>query len=414
MNQTTPTPGPRFGVNYVPGTGWWYCWQDWDPAAIRRDLQAVAELGCDHVRIHCLWSLFQPNAALVSASMLTRLVELVRLAGDSGLDVVVTVLDGWLSGFDFRPQWLKGASVFADDDAVRAQLLLLEAVADRVRDEPNFLGFDVANEPSVLLNFPQNTASPEQADRWVETMLAQCERVAPGRMHSVGMDHGPWMTELPFGREALGTTGTLTPIHAWTYFTGALDRYGATGTGALHLAEFMLEVAKAYHREPARQVWLQEYGVAPAWMGSGEALDYLDRSTRAACEVEGLWGVTWWCSHDIDRRLAGFADLEYDLGLLTPDNTVKPTGRRFREVVEELRAAPPPAPQREVGLVLPASAVPDLDFADAFFALVDRGVRPAVVLETRAADPDHLAVRGITRLVHGAAPSGTADPATPS
>lgn len=399
MSGTTTATGPRFGVNYVPGTGWWYCWQDWDADAIRRDLRAIAGLGCDHIRIHCLWSLFQPNAALVSASMLDRTVELLRLAGAEGLDVVVTVLDGWLSGFDFRPHWLQDASVFADEGAVRAELLLIEAIADRVRDEPNFLGFDVSNEPSVLLDFAENTATSEQADRWVETMLVHCERVAPGGLHSVGMDHRPWMTDLPFGRDTMGTTGTLTPIHAWTFFTGALERYGPTGTGALHLAEFMLEVAKAHHTRPDRQVWLQEYGVAPAWMAPDEALDYVARATRAACEVEGLWGVTWWCSHDVDRGLAGFADLEYDLGLLTTDNTVKPTGERFRRIVEEARATAPSVPHREVGLVLPEGTVPDLDFGDHFFRLVDEGVRPAVVLERSAADTAYLAGRGMTRLV---------------
>lgn len=391
--------GPRFGVNYVPAQGWWYCWQDWDAQAVGRDLAAIAGLGCDHVRVHCLWPLFQPNATLVSAAMLERLVELVRIAGDQGLDVVVTVLDGWLSGFDFRPPWLQRVSVFADEGAVRAQLLLIEAIADRVRNEPNVLGFDVANEPSVLLDSPENAATRAQADAWVETMLAHCDAVAPGRMHSVGMDHRPWMEDTPFGRDVLGRTGALTPVHAWTFFTGALRRYGSRGTGSTHLAEFLLEVAKAHHERPDRPVWLQEYGVAPAWMSAAESLDYLADATRAACEVDGLWGVTWWCSHDIDRGLSGFAELEYDLGLLTTGNAVKPLGERFRRIVEELRASPLPVPSREVALVLPEGAAPDLAFGDRFFRLIDEGVRPAVVLERAASDPAHLARRGITRLV---------------
>ena len=41
----------RFGVNYTPSHNWWYCWNDWDADPIRRDLDAVAALGADHLRI---------------------------------------------------------------------------------------------------------------------------------------------------------------------------------------------------------------------------------------------------------------------------------------------------------------------------------------------------------------------------
>jgi len=35
----------RFGVNYTPSHNWWFCWNDWDPDPIRRDLDAIAALG---------------------------------------------------------------------------------------------------------------------------------------------------------------------------------------------------------------------------------------------------------------------------------------------------------------------------------------------------------------------------------
>src|SRR3979411_1321819 len=63
----------RFGLNYVPRKNWWYCWADWDAKSIREDFQAIADLGMDHIRIQCLWSLFQPGINFVSARSLERL-----------------------------------------------------------------------------------------------------------------------------------------------------------------------------------------------------------------------------------------------------------------------------------------------------------------------------------------------------
>jgi hypothetical protein len=51
----------RLGVNYSPSNNWWFCWNDWNADPIRRDLDAIAALGADHLRIMLIWPFFQPN-----------------------------------------------------------------------------------------------------------------------------------------------------------------------------------------------------------------------------------------------------------------------------------------------------------------------------------------------------------------
>lgn len=402
----------RFGVNYVPSNGWWYSWIDWDDLTFHNDFAAIAELGCDHIRIHCLWPVFQPNPRLVSETMLGRLARLLELANVAGLDVVVTVLNGWLSGFDFRPSWLDDdANIFVDRAVIDAELDLLSAIADRIGTHERFLGFDVANEPSVLSTLTKNVTTRSEGDRWVAEILQHCERVAPAKLHSVGMDHLPWLrNDTPFGRPTLAQAGAVTPIHAWIYFTGALERYGETGTGTIHLPEYMLELAKAYHDDPGRQVWLQEYGVSREWVQDLSPEDFLERATMASVTVENLWGITWWCSHDIDRRLGGFIELEYDLGLLTVNNVVKPIGQRFHDVIHKIRSdRRGVATVRTTAVVLPDNLTPDLEFADVFFALIDKGIDPAIVLGSKATNKGYLKSRGISTLVefHGQLRRGT-------
>ncbi|MFE1440187.1 cellulase family glycosylhydrolase [Streptomyces sp. NPDC058739] len=383
-------------MNYVPSSGWWYSWVDWDETSIVGDLEAVAGLGADHIRIHCLWPLFQPNPGLVSARMLDHLARLLDRADDAGLDVVVTVFDGWLSGFAFQPAWVPDQlGVFRDEEVITAQLALLEAMATRIGGHRRFLGFDIANEPNVLAGISSDGITLEQGDGWVSRLLGHCERIAPGGLHNVGMDQAPWLTDgRPFSRHTLARTGAITPVHSWIYFTGALQRYGETGVGTLHLAEYLLELAKAFHTDPLRSVWLQEYGASTQWLP--DPATFLEAATRAALDVTGLWGLTWWCSHDISRTLGGFDELEYDLGLLTVDNEVKPTGAAFRRLTETARGAAPPAP-RKLALVLDDDRTPDLEFADTFFTLVAQGRRPTIVLRSRTT-ADALERRGITVL----------------
>jgi hypothetical protein len=146
----------RFGVNYTPSRNWWYCWLDWDQQSIVDDLKAIARLGMDHVRIQCLWPIFQPNINFVSESALDRLESLLDIADAVNLDVEVTVLNGWLSGYAFIPVWVEpkwtGAkrNIFTDPEIIEAERFLFKSIAEAVGKHRRFLGFDLGNELGVL------------------------------------------------------------------------------------------------------------------------------------------------------------------------------------------------------------------------------------------------------------------------
>lgn len=375
----------RFGVNYVPARHWWHSWVDFEPQAISEDLCAIRDLGMDHVRIQLVWPVFQPDPSWVSPVMLGRLAQFMDLADHAELDVCVTVLDGWLSGMYLRPFWHgEDQNIFATPSLLQTQELLLREVGTAVGAHPRLLGLDVGNEPNVLLNFAGNTGtSIHEADAWTERMLQAADAAVPRGMHVAGFDHAPWLgptDEARFSREQISRTGDATAIHSWTKFTGALERYGPFGTGSLHLGEYMVELAAAFRDDPTRPIWLQEYGASRQWMPEHGIADHAEAFTRNVLTCPDLWGVTWWCSHDIDRRFSAFVEMEYDLGLLSVDNKVKPAGSRLRELIAEVHAAGDPvAPERTAVLELPADRTPDLDFADEFFALVERGERPRIL-----------------------------------
>lgn len=93
----------RFGVNYTPSRNWWFCWNDWDASSIERDLDAIAALGADHLRIMIVWPYFQPNPKWVSPLHLERFDQLLTLMEQRHLDALPAVFTGQLSGWFFLP-----------------------------------------------------------------------------------------------------------------------------------------------------------------------------------------------------------------------------------------------------------------------------------------------------------------------
>ncbi|GAA3034930.1 hypothetical protein GCM10020000_10450 [Streptomyces olivoverticillatus] len=179
----------HFGVNYTPSRGWLHHWLDFDPDEVRADLDSIAALGLDHIRVFPLWPVFQPNRTLVRPRAVEQLAAVVDAAAERGLDVGVDGLQGHLSSFDFLPSWTTTwhrRNIFTDPDVVRAQAHYLSVLAAALADRPNFLGMTVGNEINQFSGAPHpdpDRIDAGQAGRWLRRMLAACEEAAPGRMH---------------------------------------------------------------------------------------------------------------------------------------------------------------------------------------------------------------------------------------
>jgi endo-1,4-beta-mannosidase len=414
----------RFGVNYTPSRRWWYCWIDWDKDSIQADLEDIASLGADHMRIHCLWPLFQPNPSLVSENALDRLVELLDMADSYDLDVEITVLNGFLSGYSFFPFFFqcfdfrqqdnafadpdiaeagKLRNVFTDDIIIQSEKTLFAALAKRIGDHPRFLGFDLGNELSVLRLF-NNEVDIETGDEWFKEMIQYCNGLSPGKLHVNGVDHKPWFQNAAFSRHALANWGALTSLHAWVGFSGAMKYYQPLDVGCTHLLEYCIELAKAYSDDPRRSVWIQEFGATSKWMPPEMIPELEEQIITNALDCDDLWGFTWWSSHELNRELA-FCPYEYDFGLFQ-GHEIKNTGKKYRELIARYKNSCPEAVERTKALVLSenhfdaeAKPEPGWSFGMAFMQLVADGVRPAVVHEKRVEDKKYLNSRGIEELI---------------
>jgi len=414
--QTPPAAvksGLRFGVNFTPRKRWWYCWLDWDQQAIADDLSGIASLGLDHIRIQCLWPLFQPGINSVSDRLLDNLHSLLDLADDAGLDVEVTVLNGWMSGISFLPPWViplarpqngDNFNIFTSATVIEAEKLLFRRIAETVGGHRRFLGFDLGNELGVLMGM-NNPAATNDADKWATDMLSYCDRIAPGKFHVNGTDHSHWFNDFGFSRPTLANTGHATVTHTYIYFDGVLGRYKYSDQASLHLADYMIELAYAYQKDLDRKVWTEEIGVSSKEMPPNFQPEYMDRQVRNIAATGKSWGVTWWSSHDIDPANKSFDHYEYELGLLDLQNRPKPLGKKFKELAAEVGRSPLEVVPRTTALVIPDTGLstkpwpPDWRFGKAYMDLIEKGKTSCIVIESRAKDEEYLRARGIRDLI---------------
>jgi hypothetical protein len=396
----------RYGVNYTPSQGWFHHWLDLDLGAVRADLAGLAGLGADHVRIFPLWPLLQPHRGLIRTAAIDDVGAVAGVAAEVGLDVTVDVLQGHLSSFDFYPAWTRTwheRNIYTDPDVVRAQADLLTAVASALRGRPNVLGISLGNEPNNLV--PHNPVKPEQVDEWLDTLLAACARAWPEGQHVHNAYDAVWYTaDHPFTPRAAATKGAMTIVHPWVFSVNCAQRYGALAPETVHLAEYAVELAKGHATTPERPVWVQEHGAPAPHIPAGDAPAFAEQSLTNVRTCADVWGVTWWCSHDVDTRLKDFPALEYTLGLLTNDGRRKPLADVYAAAAADRRTDRDNSKKRATALVLDdaqenrPSAGPGGRFFAAWMDAARRGERLAIASATQAADPGLLAARGITGL----------------
>lgn len=334
----------RFGANYTPGHGWFHAWLDLDLDAVRRDLDAVAGLGLDHVRVFPLWDVLQPNRALIRERAVADVVAVVDAAHEAGLDASVDVLQGHLSSFDFLPSWVltwHRRNLFTDPDVVFAQERLVESLGAALAGRPGFLGLTLGNETAQFAKEghpDRQPLTPAQADAWLGRLLDAARRAAPGARHAHSFDDDVWFVDSSaVTPEHAVRHGDVTTVHSWV-FTGVARRFPVGHPAYALFARYLLELAAAWAGDDdARPLWLQEVGAPSPHLGAENVVAFATQTLEHAVQRPGLWGVTWWCSHDVDRGLADFPELEYSLGLLTADGRPKPVGLAVRDALPGLR-----------------------------------------------------------------------------
>lgn len=320
----------RFGVNYTPSHNWWFCWNDWDADPIHRDLDAIAALGADHLRIMLIWPFFQPNPKWVSPAHLERLDQLLAMMGERHLDALVTVFTGQLSGWFFLPSFNRLSDGFYTNATMRSvQELFVSELARVMKQHTNVIGFDFGNELNTCWR-----ASIPQGDAWMAKMFELMNQVLPDGLHVNGVDHAPWFEPDTFSAQALAAA-RFPVMHCYPYWTGAMKYGGAMDAPSVKLLAAMATLIRSFAGTQNKPVWAGEFNTCVKELPEKDQAEWLGKAVLAAIE-QGVSWFSYWDSHDVDLKFQ-FNSLEYSLGLLTNDGRVKDQGRVFRQLAATYR-----------------------------------------------------------------------------
>jgi hypothetical protein len=295
---------------------------------------------------------------------------------------------------------------------ISGQAEYLRTLAAALADRSNFIGMTIGNETNQFAGSGHPDPHPvtaEQTGNWLTRLLAACEEGSPGRMHLHAEDNAAWyQDDHPFTPAHSARIGAVTAVHSWV-FDGTAQRHGRTGAATEQHAAYVIELSKAWADDPHRPVWLQEVGAPAPLIPAEHAAEFTEATVAGALDCPDLWGITWWCSHDVSRSLADFPELEYSLGLLANDGQVKPAGKAVARIAGELRGKEHRPAIRTTALVVDtgddegapkrSACAPGGAVFEAFARLAADGARPTTVLAGRTADAEHLAARGITEVV---------------
>jgi hypothetical protein len=338
----------RFGVNYTPSHRWWFCWADWDPSPMQKDLDAIAELGADHLRIMLIWPYFQPNLTWVDPRMLDRLSQLLTWMNQRHLDALITIFTGQLSGWFFLPPFNQPNEGFFTGKQIKAaQHLFLDSVATVVRQHSNVIGLDLGNEINTCWSAPIR-----DGDEWMHETFHVIERAMPGHLNVNGVDQQPWFRDTTFSPHALVAQQRMPVMHCYPYWSGALKYGGPMDPPSVKLLAGMAALIRAYAGSAQKPVWAGEFNTCIASLSEKQQAQWLEKAVLASIG-EGVNWFSYWDSHDLNRKFT-FNPVEYTLGLLTIDGRVKDQGRVFQDLARTYRGKPvhyrsvaPPAPPSE-------------------------------------------------------------------
>jgi endo-1,4-beta-mannosidase len=360
----------ELGLNYWPRRSAMYMWRELDLGEVRDEMQHIADMGFDVVRLFLLTRDFLPGPGLVDATMVARLVDVCRVAAEAGLRVVPTLVVINMSGRIWWPDWMRDSrgrpgNLYEDAALLDAQALLADSCARALAGGAAIRAFDLANE----IDDAQRPRTRAAGMRWASRLAGAIRGAAPGVPIQIGAHLPSLSTANEMRVDDIASVADEDVMHAYPLYSDVARNF---------LDPQLVPFSCALTAELAgsgRPVLMQEFGLCTApprhpgativddFLGTPRA-QYLASEEEGAAYYEavlaelvrtGAAGAYPWCYADYDAQL--FARPPFDtairersFGLVRADGAEKPAAAVFRA----FRA------RRDAGELAPAQPAPRL------------------------------------------------------
>jgi len=369
------------GCNYWASHAGTAMWSDWRPDVVDADFARIAAAGLQLVRLFPLWPDFQPLQLLcgergkpfemrqgeialspleekqagVVPEMMARFRLVVDLAAKHGLQIAVSLLNGWMSGRLFVPPGLAGRELLTDPEAIHWETRYVRHFVRAMKDHPAIVAWSPGNECNCM-----GHATRHQAWLWMNTIVNAIRAEDPVRpitsgMHSLVPAADDRSENKHWTIQDQGELADFLCTHPYPEFTphAMLDPVNEIKNCFHAVAE-----SHFYGDIGGKPCLTEEIGTL-ADMVAGEQVkaDYI-RNTMFNLWAHDNRALLWWCACEqtaLERAPYDWNSVERELGLFSLDGSAKPvTGAmsRFRKVVEGMPFAQLPSFRRQAVCLL--------------------------------------------------------------
>jgi len=419
------------GVNYMPRDSAVYLWQEFDPGRIAKEFQLLHSMGLNTIRTFVFWSDLNPAPGKICPENLDRIQTLLDLAGQNQIKVILTLNTGHMSGENWYPKWMrcsaiqkdavcvkepylmsqlhlphKSRSIYEDKPAQDNAMLQAKALAERFKDHPALLYYDLGNENQYW----QRPRTPELGQKYVAAMVAEIKKHDPNHPVAIGM--GKFLEQTGF--ESYGEFGINAVEDLYIVHTYPAGYYPPSAKTVDRFVTYYAGFENNLSGSAGLPVQFQEFGMSAAYLAamSGEERElrlagYYRNSLWGALLAGANAGALGWCFADFSPLLASrrpYNTHAYELyfGVVDREYNLKSSGvelKRFAEITREILAQPASPHFDPVAIVLPENYMnfpsgkerkPSGKFADshanhnrflfsAFLAMRQLGVNPRFI-----------------------------------
>ncbi len=339
----------KLGCNYWASNAGTEMWKHFDTQVICKDLKTLRENGVAYLRVFPNWRDFQPveplyggkmnfreyqlsgdrkpeNIYYLDEQMLQKFDEFCDICEQFGINLIVGLLTGWMSGRMFIPVALNGKDPLIDRECLYFEQLFVTGFVKRFRDKKAIYAWDHGNECHCMGNAPDFVAAESWTQMISNAIYAQ-DRSRPvlSGVHNLSLN-GIWRIA---GQAAHTDMLVSHPYPYWGIHTKN-DRVSYIRTMLYAAAQ-----SRLYSDIGGKPCLVEEIGtMGPSVCSEELAADYL-RGNFFSIYANGGEGLLWWCASDQDHLMTApytWTMVENELGMMTGDGKPKPVLTRMKEL----------------------------------------------------------------------------------
>ncbi|HPQ47009.1 MAG TPA: cellulase family glycosylhydrolase [Clostridia bacterium] len=326
----------KLGCNYWASHAGLKMWSIWDSSAVLEDLDLLREWGIKVIRIFPIWPEFQVLEPFfggggelieihggMSSEAISKIDFLIQAAADRDIEVIVSIINGWMSGKLFVPPVFYNRNVLTDSEAIRYQTIYAGELVNALKSHGNIIGWDLGNECNVMGEVDDHN----QAWLWMNSIYRAIKNSDPSSvvyagMHGLSID-GKWRI-----KDVAENCDVLT-THPYPLFTPHCGKDPLDETRSIYHS---IAETRYYSGISGKPCIIEEIGsLGPSVASESMTASYLSKVIRLAAMSE-IPMILWWCAFDqaFDYPPYETIALERELGIFKRDRKPKAIAHIFK------------------------------------------------------------------------------------